>query len=434
MNKSSAIWLACGVLLLGAVFVIWNHNRSADPVGQLPQPQPQPNPAVVDDSPPSPDARLPFVTRRPPDFSLSDQTGAACGSDELFGKAWIACFFATRDLTFTPALMSDLVKLEQEFTKHSAWPNVRLVCITADPEHDTAEVVRNYADKLHADPRHWKFLTGDAEQVRQQFHLGLGPWTKNDKSIGEKPLAPQSQFTLVDPQGHVRGFYDSGSEDAFHNLTRDVSTAIQERVLLVPNLLDPPWLEIRRREQLTTVDQFQVFCDFQFSDQVRQSGIQFRHRCVDDGGRSYVTAHYDHGNGIAVADVDGDGRQDILFVSQVGGNELWRNLGGGKFENITDRAGVALAERIKVTASFADIDNDGDADLYVTTVRDGNVLLENDGHGNFRDITEGSGLGYVGHSSGAVFFDYDRDGLLDLFLVNVGIYTTPRSVPRTRWR
>ena len=77
-----------------------------------------------------------------------------------------------------------------------------------------------------------------------------------------------------------------------------------------------------------------------------------------------------------------------------------------------------------MSASFADIDNDGDADLYVTTVRGGNLLFENDGSGRFSDISAASGLGYVGHSSGAVFFDYDRDGRLDLFLVNVGRYTT----------
>src|SRR5204863_221753 len=69
---------------------------------------------------------------------------------------------------------------------------------------------------------------------------------------------------------------------------------------------------------------------------------------------------------------------------------------------------------------------DGDADLYVTTVRGGNMLFENDGKGHFKDVSKASGLDYVGHSSAAVFFDYDRDGKLDLFLVNVGRYTTNR--------
>jgi enediyne biosynthesis protein E4 len=137
--------------------------------------------------------------------------------------------------------------------------------------------------------------------------------------------------------------------------------------------------------------------------------------------------HYDHGNGIAVADVDGDGLLDIYFVNQLGGNELWKNLGNGRFRNITQEAGVALADRVSVAASFADIDNDGDEDLFVTTVRGGNVLFENDGHGHFKDISREAGVDYIGHSSGAVFFDYDRDGLLDLFVCNVGRYTENRK-------
>jgi hypothetical protein len=200
--------------------------------------------------------------------------------------------------------------------------------------------------------------------------------------------------------------------------------------LAIPaDVVDPPWLQERRSAQLSTISQFQVFCDFRFTDQLQASGITFVNRVVDDAGKSFKAVHYDHGNGIAVADVDGDGLLDIYFVSQLGGNELWRNLGGGRFENWTQRAGVALADRIGVTASFADIDNDGDADLYVTTVRGGNVLFENDGEGQFRDRSSSSGLGYVGHSSGAVFFDYNRDGLLDLFLTNVGNYTTDEKGP-----
>jgi hypothetical protein len=185
-------------------------------------------------------------------------------------------------------------------------------------------------------------------------------------------------------------------------------------------------LPARKAAQLATASRFTVFHDFQFTDRLPESGITFRNQAVDDCGHDYKAVHYDHGNGLAVADVDGDGRLDLYFLTFLGESQLWKNLGGGRFRNVTAEAGVGLRDQISVTASFADVDNDGDADLYVTTVRKGNHLFLNDGKGRFQDVSKESGLGYVGHSSGGVFFDYDRDGRLDLFLVNVGRYTTDK--------
>jgi hypothetical protein len=189
-------------------------------------------------------------------------------------------------------------------------------------------------------------------------------------------------------------------------------------------LADTARLKTLGDEQRRSAGRVAVFHDFRFVDRLPESGITYRNRVVADAAKTYKSAHYDHGTGIAVADVDGDGRLDVYFASQVGGNALWRNIGGGRFEDITREAGVALTDRVGVAASFADTDNDGDPDLYVTTVRGGNAFFENDGRGRFRDITEVSGLGYNGHSSGTVFFDFNRDGRLDLFLANVGRYTS----------
>lgn len=172
-----------------------------------------------------------------------------------------------------------------------------------------------------------------------------------------------------------------------------------------------------------------VFHGFTFANRTAQSGITFEHRIVDDAGKNYQAAHYDHGNGLAVADVDGDGRLDIYFTTQLGRNALYRNLGGGQFADITGGAGLAMEDQISVGAAFADVDNDGDPDLFVTTVRHGNRLFRNEGRGGFKDVTRSAGLEYSGHSSGALFFDFDRDGLLDLLLVNVGRYTEDRVGP-----
>jgi enediyne biosynthesis protein E4 len=185
--------------------------------------------------------------------------------------------------------------------------------------------------------------------------------------------------------------------------------------------------ELHRRgeQQRELLKSSSAFTGFKLTDRIQESGITFEHVVVDDAGRDWVAGHYDHGNGVAVADVDGDGKLDLYFVTQLGSNRLYRNLGGGKFEDITETAGVGLADRIGVTASFGDIDNDGDPDLFVTTVRMGNALFENLGGGRFKDITAEAGVQYVGHSSGIVFFDFNRDGLLDVFVANVGTYTWP---------
>ncbi len=188
-------------------------------------------------------------------------------------------------------------------------------------------------------------------------------------------------------------------------------------------------LPARQQAQIAAVRKLAPLGDFHFVDRLNESGITFVHRIVEDAGKHYKSVHYDHGNGLAVADVDGDGLYDLYFVNQVGGSELWKNVGGGRFTNITKQAGVALADRIGVTASFADIDNDGDQDLFVTTVRGGNVLFENDGHGHFTDISKSAGVDLTAHSSGGVFFDYDNDGLVDLLVCNVGRYTTDRKGP-----
>ena len=119
------------------------------------------------------------------------------------------------------------------------------------------------------------------------------------------------------------------------NPSMETASAAQQSgdptIRFVPaDLRDTPWLERFRDAQVKAAAGISAFHDFQFTNELSRSGISFRHRIVDDAGKTYKAAHYDHGNGVAIADVDGDGLSDVYFVSQVGGNELWKNVGGGR--------------------------------------------------------------------------------------------------------
>src|ERR1700730_12775847 len=162
-----------------------------------------------------------------------------------------------------------------------------------------------------------------------------------------------------------------------------------------------------------------------FQERAQAAGIAFRMNFLPrEQGERFRINLYDHGAGLAVGDYDNDGHEDIYFLNQHGPNALYRNRGDGTFEDVTAKAGVGLGDRVSVGATFADYDNDGWPDLFVTSTRGGNVLFHNGGGGTFEDVTAKAGLTHVGHSQTPVFFDYDNDGYLDLFVTNTARWTT----------
>jgi hypothetical protein len=154
------------------------------------------------------------------------------------------------------------------------------------------------------------------------------------------------------------------------------------------------------------------------------TGITFVNEVPEDPEFNIVNyLNYYNGGGVAVGDIDNDGLLDLYFTSNVGPNRLYLNKGNYRFEDVTERAGVAGAADWTTGATMADVNGDGYVDIYVSAVNyppisGHTVLYINNGDVTFTDMTEAYGLRHTGYSTQAAFFDYDLDGDLDAYLLN----------------
>jgi enediyne biosynthesis protein E4 len=162
---------------------------------------------------------------------------------------------------------------------------------------------------------------------------------------------------------------------------------------------------------------------FSLTDVTTAAGIDFRHNSGAFGAK-YLPETL--GPGCAFLDYEGDGWLDILLVNgmewtghkrQRSALKLYRNNRNGTFTDVTGRAGLAV-EMYGMGVAVADFNNDGFADILITAVGQ-NRLFQNTGAGHFVDVTDKAGLGgRTGFSTSALWFDFDRDGLLDLLVCN----------------
>ena len=197
-------------------------------------------------------------------------------------------------------------------------------------------------------------------------------------------------------------------------VTRDGPGSIRSQWLRVgSSLLNKP----RSRYPPTVPDAIH------FAEVSTESGIDFIHQ-------SGMTPEFHFpsifGSGVAIFDADGDGRMDLYFLTatrlpvdpeNAAPNRLYKNLGNGRFEDVTASCGLGFAG-FSLGVAVGDIDNDGDQDVFLTAFRQ-RMLYQNDGHGRFTDITRKSGLSSHVWSTCGAFLDYDNDGDLDLYVAEL---------------
>ena len=137
------------------------------------------------------------VIRAVPEFSLTDQNGQTLTNADLRGKIWIADFIFTRCAGPCPLMTARMLEMQKALVKT---PEVKLVSVTVDPEYDTPEVLKAYAEANFADPERWKFLTGDKVVIEKLVTEGFMQHLSEE---GGEPVHG-TMFLIVDGNGMVR--------------------------------------------------------------------------------------------------------------------------------------------------------------------------------------------------------------------------------------
>lgn len=175
------------------------------------------------------------------------------------------------------------------------------------------------------------------------------------------------------------------------------------------------------------------------------TGVTFRNELPENPSMNgFVYEYYYNGGGVAVGDLTGDGLPELYFTSNLTGNRLYLNRGEMRFEDVTERAGVRGRPAWATGVTFADVNGDSRLDIYVSySGPEGdpearrNLLYMNqgvrDGIPTFTEQAAAYGLDDPGHATQGIFMDYDRDGDLDMYLMNHGV-NVHRSVVELRLR
>jgi protein SCO1/2 len=159
-----------------------------------------------------------------PAFELLNQNGQPFGSAQLAGKVWIADFIYTTCPGPCPMISSRMSELQKPLAKS----DVHLVSFSVDPEKDTPQVLRGYAEKLQADHARWDFLTGPKSAIYKLSHDGF-KLAVSDGGYERGIPVHSTRMVLVDRHGQIRGYYDATEPDAVTKVLADTNHLLREQ-------------------------------------------------------------------------------------------------------------------------------------------------------------------------------------------------------------
>src|SRR5438128_9396431 len=159
-----------------------------------------------------------------PEFVLLNQDGKNFGSAQLRGKIWMPDFIYTTCPGPCPMISSRMSELQKPLEK----TDVHLVSFSVDPEKDTPEVLRSYAERLQAQSGRWDFLTGPKSAIYKLSHDGF-KLAVSDGSDAQGIPVHSTRMVLVDRRGEIRGYYDAAEADAMTKLLADANHLLREQ-------------------------------------------------------------------------------------------------------------------------------------------------------------------------------------------------------------
>lgn len=176
-----------------------------------------------------------------PEFSFVERSGRQVRLSDLRGKVWIANFFYSQCTQTCPIQTANMAALQNDFARE---PDVRLVSISVDPEHDTPAFLGEYAKRYNADPERWLFLTGAKDEIQrfatEGFRLGVAERPLEEEHVhpdgtvhihktaaGERVMH-SSRFVVVDRQARIRGYFRGDDAESLQRLRPAVKQLLAE--------------------------------------------------------------------------------------------------------------------------------------------------------------------------------------------------------------